>query len=99
MPASLKVIQYVRPKLGLRVLRSHRAGAKRRAGRSNEALLGQGFWRMCWYRNIVTIFLSIVRPRSMLAQALSWIAQLWRSGSADPAGWLAPLVEALRRLT
>jgi Transposase C of IS166 homeodomain/zinc-finger binding domain of transposase IS66 len=85
VPASLKVIRYVRPSwLAGVAIASCRP--KRRADRSSEALLGQSFWRTCWYRNTVTTCLSIVSRRSLLVPAWSWIAPPWRSGSADPAG-------------
>ncbi len=84
LPASLRVIQYVRPKLACGCC--DRIVWKRRADRSSEALLGQGFWRTCWYRNTATTCLSIVSRRFMLVPAWSWIVQPWRRGSANPAG-------------
>jgi hypothetical protein len=79
VPASLKVIQYVRPKLACACCdRIVQAEAPSRP--IERGIAGPGLLRTCWYRNIVTTCLSIVSRRSMLAQAWSWIAPPWRSG-------------------
>ena len=52
---------------------------------------------MCWFRNMPITCRCIVSRRSTRAKAWSWSARLWRTGWAERAELLEPLVEVLCR--
>jgi transposase len=87
VPARFKVIRQVRPKLACeRCERIVQAAAPSRP--IERGVAGPDSWRMCWCRNIATIFRGIASRRFTRGKAWSWTARRWRTGWAARASCL-----------
>ena len=84
IPSHFQVIRHVRVSWPVRAATASYK-PRRRAGPSSVVLRDQGFWPMCWSRNMAITCRCIASQKSTLEKGWSWIGRRWRTGWEEPA--------------